>query len=252
MKYSAMCEKAIVNEKGDIIVYQLICDISNDPQWQPYMVPSYSISRDKGSTWSNLRQIGTRRGRIYDAMYQEGTIFLLLFVNDATVDWTGQTTDHYYSLVVSEDGGELLDALFFHTLLKDSLPDFFVGEEEYDYQAVSDGARTAQKNSFTSAVFKTRIYQKYVHEDKKKAANFLLGVLMYYDCLSICEFKKTEALEEVQFVIAGKRIIAQAVYDILTDIMQEKKVHLLDEDELMTAKGAFRLAELYYKWKDDE
>lgn len=61
MKYSAMCEKAIVNEKGDIIVYQLICDISNDPQWQPYMVPSYSISRDKGSTWSNLRQIGTRR-----------------------------------------------------------------------------------------------------------------------------------------------------------------------------------------------
>ena len=70
MKYSAMCEKAIVNEKGDIIVYQLICDISNDPQWQPYMVPSYSISRDKGSTWSNLRQIGPRRGRIYDAMYQ--------------------------------------------------------------------------------------------------------------------------------------------------------------------------------------
>lgn len=106
MKYSAMCEKAIVNEKGDIIVYQLICDISNDPQWQPYMVPSYSISRDKGSTWSNLRQIGTRRGRIYVQMYQEGTIFLLLFVNDATVDWTGQTTDHYYSLVVSEDGGE--------------------------------------------------------------------------------------------------------------------------------------------------
>ena len=145
--------------------------------------------------------------------------------------------------------GELLDALFFHTLLKDSLPDFFVGEEEYDYQAVSDGARTAQKNSFTSAVFKTRIYQKYVHKDKKKAANFLLGVLMYYDCLSICEFKKTEALEEVQFVIAGKRIIAQAVYDILTDIMQEKKVHLLDEDELMAAKGAFRLAELYYKWR---
>ena len=148
--------------------------------------------------------------------------------------------------------GELLDALFFHTLLKDSLPDFFVGEEEYDYQAVSDGARTAQKNSFTSAVFKTRIYQKYVHKDKKKAANFLLGVLMYYDCLSICEFKKTEALEEVQFVIAGKRIIAQAVYDILTDIMQEKKVHLLDEDELLAAKGAFRLAELYYKLKEGE
>mgnify|MGYP000104082309 FL=1 len=117
---------------------------------------------------------------------------------------------------------------------------------------MSDGARTAQKNSFTSAVFKTRIYQKYVHKDKKKAANFLLGVLMYYDCLSICEFKKTEALEEVQFVIAGKRIIAQAVYDILTDIMQEKKVHLLDEDELMAAKGAFRLAELYYKWKEGE
>lgn len=40
--------------------------------------------------------------------------------------------------------------------------------------------------------------------------------------------------------------------NILTDIMQEKKVHLLDEDELMAAKGAFRLAELYYKWKEGE
>ena len=86
----------------------------------------------------------------------------------------------------------------------------------------------------------------------RRMDQFLLGGLMYYDCLSICEFKKTEALEEVQFVIAGKRIIAQAVYDILTDIMQEKNVHLLDEDELMAAKGAFRLAELYYKWKEGE
>ncbi len=168
-----------------------------------------------------------------------------------TVTYVGDGIARAHGLE-NDMSGELLDALFFHTLLKDSLPDFFVGEEEYDYQAVSDGARTAQKNSFTSAVFKTRIYQKYVHKDKKKAANFLLGVLMYYDCLSICEFKKTEALEEVQFVIAGKRIIAQAVYDILTDIMQEKKVHLLDEDELMAAKGAFRLAELYYKWKEGE
>lgn len=42
------------------------------------------------------------------------------------------------------------------------------------------------------------------------------------------------------------------VYDIFMDIMQEKKVHLLDEDELMAAKGAFRLAELYYKWKEGE
>ena len=39
---------------------------------------------------------------------------------------------------------------------------------------------------------------------------------------------------------------------LLIDIMQEKKVHLLDEDELMAAKGAFRLAELYYKWKEGE
>ena len=77
MKYSAMCEKAIVNEKGDIIVYQLICDISNDPQWQPYMCILFN-SRDKGSTWSNLRQIGTRRGRIYDAMYQEEQFLLFI------------------------------------------------------------------------------------------------------------------------------------------------------------------------------
>ena len=64
---------------------------------------------------------------------------------------------------------------------------------------------------------------------------------MYYDCLSICEFKKTEALEEVQFVIAGKRIIAQAVYDILTDIMQEKKVHLLMRTNCWRRKGHFVL-----------
>jgi len=103
---TAMAEKAAVTDQGEIILFYLICDISKTALWQPYWIPLFSKSADGGRTWSEPKPVCSTRGRIYDAVYQDGEIRVLHFANDATVSWTGTTEDHIYELHVSNNGGK--------------------------------------------------------------------------------------------------------------------------------------------------
>lgn len=106
MGRTAMAEKAVLTDKGDIIIFYLICDISENPLWQPYWTPLFSKSTDQGRTWSAPKPVCSTRGRVYDAKYQDGEIRALHFANDATAKWTGTTPQHVFELHVSSDGGE--------------------------------------------------------------------------------------------------------------------------------------------------
>jgi hypothetical protein len=103
---TAMAEKAVVTDKGEIVLFYLICDVSQNALWQPYWVPLFSKSVDAGRTWSEPTPVCTTRGRVYDVKYQDGEIRVLHFANDATKDWRGTTKEHVYELHVSTDGGE--------------------------------------------------------------------------------------------------------------------------------------------------
>lgn len=103
---TAMAEKAVLTGQGEIILFYLICDISENALWQPYWTPLFSRSADGGKTWSDPEPVCPSRGRIYDAVYQDGEIRVLHFANDATVDWTGTTDEHLYELYVSNDEGK--------------------------------------------------------------------------------------------------------------------------------------------------
>jgi hypothetical protein len=103
---TAMAEKAVVTDKGEIVLFYLICDVSKSALWQPYWVPLFSKSKDAGKTWSEPKPVCATRGRVYDAEYQDGEIRALHFANDATKDWRGTTKEHIYELHVSTDGGE--------------------------------------------------------------------------------------------------------------------------------------------------
>ena len=52
MGRSAMAEKAVVTDKGEIVLFYLICDVAENALWQPYWVPLISKSTDAGQTWS--------------------------------------------------------------------------------------------------------------------------------------------------------------------------------------------------------
>lgn len=103
---TAMAEKAVVTDKGEIVLFYLICDVSVNPLWQPYWVPLVSRSKDAGKTWSEPKPVSPSRGRVYDAEYQDGEIRALHFANDAIKDWRGNAKEHVYELHVSTDGGD--------------------------------------------------------------------------------------------------------------------------------------------------
>lgn len=100
---SVMCEKAVTCEDGTIILFHLICDISCNAEWQPYGIPSFQVSRDNGRSFFKPELLSDRRGRVYDAVYKDGMIYVLEFCNDAEIDWTGNKEEHRYHLYVSDD-----------------------------------------------------------------------------------------------------------------------------------------------------
>ena len=59
-----MAEKAVVTDKGEIVLFYLICDVSKNALWQPYWEPLVSKSTDAGRTWSEpeTRLLVTRPG----------------------------------------------------------------------------------------------------------------------------------------------------------------------------------------------
>jgi hypothetical protein len=103
---SVMSEKAVLTSDGTIVLFNLVCDITVTALWEPYLTPTYIRSFDGGHTWTDAEVLGDKRGRIYDAFYQNDTIYALKFLNDATVTWTGNTEKHVYGLYVSTDNGE--------------------------------------------------------------------------------------------------------------------------------------------------
>lgn len=98
-------ERAIVTDSGAIVLIHVLCDISKDALWEPYLVPTSTRSLDGGETWSQPVNIGEDRGRVYGAAYIDGVIYALKFRNDAEVNFCGSTEDHIYTLYASHDDG---------------------------------------------------------------------------------------------------------------------------------------------------
>lgn len=102
---SVMCEKAVTCNDGSIVLFALVCDVGSNALWEPYLYPYYLRSPDNGNTWNSPVAIGTERGRIYDAVYHDGVIYVLKFANSAEESWTGCRKEHVYQLFTSEDNG---------------------------------------------------------------------------------------------------------------------------------------------------
>ena len=103
-KYAVMCEKAVSPEDNLIVLFNLECDYTNG--WHPHRIPTYLISKDGGYKWSEPKLLGDKPGRIYDALYHNGCIFVLEFCNDTARTFYGSLPEHTYLLYVSTDNGE--------------------------------------------------------------------------------------------------------------------------------------------------
>jgi len=104
-KFSAFAEKAVLTNKGDIVLFFLVCDITTSNGWSHFQVPTYIISADGGYTWSEPANVCNSRGRVYDARYYNGEILALHFRNDNEINFLGNKDEHVYELYVSGDDG---------------------------------------------------------------------------------------------------------------------------------------------------
>lgn len=101
-----MCEKAVRTDTGRIILFYLQCDVvTNGHIWEPYFEPHYSFSEDNGKTFSSAKQLWDKRGRIYDALYHEGVVYVL-FSENPELPGVEHSENYDLLLYTSVDNGE--------------------------------------------------------------------------------------------------------------------------------------------------
>ena len=108
--FTVSCEKAVSVKENEIAA---LCIRNLNPNgWEPYMEPVCVRSEDGGETWSDAVPICDKKGRIYDALVWNGSIYLLMLAND---DFLATKPEHRYYIYRSDDGGR-------HFVLQGELP----------------------------------------------------------------------------------------------------------------------------------
>lgn len=114
--YKIGCEKAVVCDDGTIILF---CLRSIGEYFEPYATPVCLISHDNGVSWSQPIEVHNERGRIYDAVYRDGIIYVLEFCYSTDAGFTCAEENQYYKIIISDDNGKtfrVLSQLPFNTL----------------------------------------------------------------------------------------------------------------------------------------
>lgn len=102
-------EKAVACDDGTIVAICLRnCATS---LCQPWDTPMTASSTDGGKTWSEPKELCQYKGRVYDARYYNGVIYVLEFCNDGTGDFCGEKDEHLYRIFTSHDNGKSFEEL---------------------------------------------------------------------------------------------------------------------------------------------
>ncbi len=97
--YTICCEKAVVNEKGEIILFCLRCSTIT-MTWGPFLGVDVIISSDGGESWSAPTPLCEDSGRLYDVKVINGEIYCLY----ETGVFTKEYDNPQYQLYKSCDG----------------------------------------------------------------------------------------------------------------------------------------------------
>lgn len=99
--YVISVEKAVACDDGRIVAICLRNDA--DELCQPWDTPMYVTSFDGGKTWTKEKELCSYKGRVYDACYHKGVIYVLEFCNDGTGDFCGEKEEHVYRIFTSHN-----------------------------------------------------------------------------------------------------------------------------------------------------
>lgn len=100
--FTVSVEKAVACDDGTLIAFCLRNTAFSESCCEPWLAPTVITSKDKGKTWSEPRPLCPYEGRVYDAVYHNGTVYALEFCNG---HFLGTDETHVYRLFVSLDDG---------------------------------------------------------------------------------------------------------------------------------------------------
>ena len=101
--YKIGCEKAVVCDDGTIVLF---CLRSIGKYFEPYATPVCLLSHDNGETWSEPISVSDERGRMYDAIYKDGRVYLLEFCNSTDKGFICAEEGKFYKIFASDDNGQ--------------------------------------------------------------------------------------------------------------------------------------------------
>ena len=101
--YMISVEKAVACDDGTIVAVCLRNDGTDPTCCEPWFSPMVVTSPDGGETWTEPVEMCPERGRSYDAVYKDGTIYVLHFCNE---HFLGCKPEHQYKIFASTDNGK--------------------------------------------------------------------------------------------------------------------------------------------------
>jgi len=101
--YKIGCEKSVVCDDGTIVLF---CLRSIGKYFEPYATPVCLLSHDNGETWSDPISVNDERGRMYDAIYRDGRVYLLQFCNSTDKGFLCAEEGKFYKIFASDDNGQ--------------------------------------------------------------------------------------------------------------------------------------------------
>jgi len=116
--FSVSVEKAVACDDGTVVAFCLKNDMLFPICCQPWFTPSSVRSRDGGKTWEEAVEVSPFEGRIYDARYHDGVIYVYEFCNNSRGEngetddrWTGTRPEDLYRIFTSTDNGKTYSEL---------------------------------------------------------------------------------------------------------------------------------------------
>lgn len=101
--YTISVEKAVGCDDGSIVAFCLRNDATTATCCEPWDTPQYIVSYDNGECWTKPTELSQYKGRVYDALYHKGEIYVLMFCNE---HFLGANEQDVYRIYKSEDNGK--------------------------------------------------------------------------------------------------------------------------------------------------
>ena len=145
--------------------------------------------------------------------------------------------------------GELLSSITNDTIIADAVGKQFVSVDYYDREMILRGFAVSNRVGMGRSCFSARILNMFVEKDKRKMANFILGVALASDIRAIKHSKALSVNPDVTVIVSGKSPLRNATIDILKYDAYFKNIeeYIPDTQLPLSAAGAYLVADAMSK-----